>query len=66
LRGAGQGFVYNVGRGLSSLAPFVIGASADRFGFSAALTLNAGFFLLGSLLIFSLPETRRTELRDIT
>lgn len=65
LRGAGQGFVYNIGRGLSALAPFVIGAGADRFGFAAALTLNAAFFLLGSLLVFTLPETRKTELEQI-
>jgi MFS family permease len=62
LRGAGQGFVYNIGRGLSSMAPWVVGFFADRFGIGAALGLNSAFFLLGAALIFTLPETRQVEL----
>ena len=30
IRGSGQGFVYNIGRGLSALAPFVVGASGGQ------------------------------------
>ena len=62
LRGAGQGFVYNIGRGLSSLAPWVVGFFADRYGIGASLALNSAFFLLGAALIFTLPETRQVEL----
>jgi len=62
LRGAGQGFVYNLGRGLSSLAPWTVGFFADRYGIGASLALNSAFFLLGAALIFTLPETRRAEL----
>jgi MFS family permease len=62
VRGAGQGFAYNFGRGLSALAPFAIGAVADRSGLGAALAWNSGFFLLAAVLIFTLPETRRSEL----
>ena len=62
IRGAGQGFVYNVGRAISALAPFAVGAIADRRGIGPALALNSAFFLLGSVLIFKLPETRNTEL----
>jgi MFS family permease len=62
LRGAGQGFVYNIGRGLSSLAPWVVGFFADRFGIGASLALNSAFFLIGAGLVFTLPETRRAEL----
>jgi MFS family permease len=62
IRGTGQGFVYNVGRAISALAPFAVGAIADRKGIGAALALNSAFFLLGSVLIFTLPETRNTEL----
>jgi MFS family permease len=65
IRGAGQGFAYNFGRGLSALAPFAIGALADRYGLGLALTLNAAFFLLGAILVFTLPETRRTDLRAV-
>ena len=62
IRGTGQGFVYNVGRAISALAPFAVGAIADRHGIGAALALNSAFFLLGSVLIFTLPETRNMEL----
>ena len=63
LRGAGQGFVYNIGRGLSSLAPWVVGFCADRYGIGASLALNSAFFLLGAALIFTLPETKKVALR---
>ena len=62
LRGSGQGFVYNIGRGLSSLAPWIVGFFADRYGIGASLALNSAFFLLGAMLIFTLPETRRLDL----
>jgi MFS family permease len=62
LRGAGLGFVYNIGRGLSSLAPWVVGFFADSYGIGSALALNSAFFLLGAALIFTLPETRQVEL----
>jgi MFS family permease len=62
LRGAGQGFVYNIGRGLSSLAPFTVGFFADRWGIGASLALNSAFFLLGAALIFTLPETKEVDL----
>lgn len=62
IRGTGQGFVYNMGRAISALAPFAVGAIADRQGIGAALALNSAFFLIGSVLVFTLPETRNMEL----
>ena len=62
VRGTGQGFVYNIGRGLSSAAPWVVGLFADRYGIGASLMLNSGFFLLGAALIFTLPETGQADL----
>jgi MFS family permease len=62
VRGAGQGFVYNTGRAASALAPLAVGAIADRRGFGAGLALNSAFFLVGALLIFTLPETKNTRL----
>ncbi|HLK22100.1 MAG TPA: MFS transporter [Bryobacteraceae bacterium] len=62
IRGTGQGFVYNMGRAISALAPFAVGAIADRKGIGAALALNSAFFLIGSVLVFTLPETRNMEL----
>lgn len=64
IRGAGQGFVYNVGRGLSALAPYAIGALSDRAGLGAALVLNSAFFLLAAALVYRLPETRAVELAE--
>lgn len=62
VRAAGQGLVYNVGRAFSALAPFAVGAIADRSGLGAALVLNSAFLVIGAVLIFTLPETRNTEL----
>jgi MFS family permease len=62
LRGAGQGFVYNIGRGLSSMAPWVVGFFADRYGIGVSLALNSAFFVLGAALIFTLPETKKAAL----
>jgi MFS family permease len=62
VRGAGQGFCYNVGRALGSVAPVAVGALADARGLGAALGLNSLFFLAAACLIFALPETRRARL----
>lgn len=62
IRGSAQGFVYNTGRAASALAPFAIGAIADRRGLGYGLALNSAFFLIGAALIFTLPETRGTDL----
>ena len=62
IRGTAQGFVYNIGRAAGALAPLAVGAIADREGIGAALALNSAFFLAASILIFTLPETKNTEL----
>jgi MFS family permease len=64
IRGSAQGFAYNTGRAASALAPFAIGAMADRQGFGYGLALNAAFFLIGAALIFTLPETKNTNLAE--
>jgi MFS family permease len=63
IRGTAQGFCYNVGRAVSALAPFVIGALADRAGIGSALALTSAFFLAAGGLILLLPETRGEVLR---
>jgi MFS family permease len=40
LRGAGQGFGYNIGRGIGAAGPAAIGAAAARIGLSDALALE--------------------------
>src|ERR1700687_1859828 len=62
VRGTGQGFVYNFARATSALAPYAVGAIADRKGIGGALALNSAFFLIGSILVFTLRETKNTEL----
>lgn len=57
-RGAGQGFAYNFGRALAAAAPVTIGAVADARGLGFALGLNAGFYLLAGLMVWTLPETK--------
>ena len=64
IRATGQGFVYNFGRATSALAPYAVGAIADRQGIGAALALSSAFFLIGSVLIFTLPETKNTKLDE--
>jgi MFS family permease len=63
IRGTAQGFCYNFGRALSALAPFTIGALADREGIGSALGLTSAFFVAAGALIMLLPETRGEELR---
>ena len=58
VRASAQGFTYNIGRGLSALAPFTIGALARSRGLSMAFTLTAAFFLVSAALAFALPETK--------
>ena len=62
VRGAGLGFVYNIGRGCSALAPWTVGYFADHYGIGTSLGLNSAFFALGAVLIFTLPETKQAEL----
>ena len=62
VRGAGLGFVYNVGRGCSALAPWTVGYFADHYGIGTSLGLNSAFFALGAVLVFTLPETKNVEL----
>jgi MFS family permease len=47
---------------VSALAPFAVGAIADRSGLGAALGLSSAFFLIGAMLVFTLPETKNMEL----
>jgi MFS family permease len=62
IRAAAMGLSYNVGRGLSAIAPFAVGALASRFGFAPGFFLLAGAFFVGALLALTLPETRGTQL----
>jgi MFS family permease len=62
IRASAMGLSYNIGRGLSALAPYAVGALALRFGIGPAFWLQAGAFLMAALLALALPETRGQQL----
>ena len=56
VRATGAGFCFNVGRGVSALAPFGLAGLAGVIGFSGGLILCAGFFALAAVVAFLLPR----------
>src|ERR1700730_4703324 len=57
IRAAAMGFSYNIGRGLSAVAPFAVGALALHYGIGPAFSLLAAAFFVAALLALLLPET---------
>ena len=59
LRGSGQGFCYNFGRGIGALFPFLVGALSAHTSLGNAIAVFAvlayGLFFIAA---FALPETR--------
>ena len=59
LRGSGQGFCYNFGRGIGALFPYLVGALSTTTTLANAIAIFAvaayGVFFLAA---FALPETR--------
>jgi MFS family permease len=62
IRAAAMGLSYNIGRGLSAVAPFAVGALALRYGIGPAFVLQAAAFFVAAMMSLALPETRGTEL----
>jgi len=62
IRAAAMGLSYNVGRGISAIAPFAVGALAIKHGIGPAFLLQAGSFLVAAMLSLMLPETRGNRL----
>ena len=58
IRATAMGLSYNVGRGISALAPFAVGAIATRYSFNAAFYLLAAAFFVSAVLALALPETK--------
>lgn len=58
VRATAMGLSYNIGRGLSAFAPFIVGALATRYGLGSAFFLQAGAFFAAALLALALPETK--------
>jgi MFS family permease len=64
VRATGQGTSYNIGRMAGAVAPYTIGAVATLpgIGIGLAMATTSAFFLLGAVLIFTLPDRSGQEL----
>jgi hypothetical protein len=59
LRGAGQGFCYNAGRGLAAFFPTLVGSAASGLPLGEAIGLFAAIaYGLMAAAALTLPETR--------
>ena len=66
LRGSGQGFCYNSGRGLAAFFPGLVGAASATLPLGQAIGLFAGSaYGLVILAALTLPETRGRELESL-
>ncbi len=63
IRARAQGLTYNLGRGISALAPYVVGSIGAERGLGSAFLLTSGAFLLAGVVALRLPETLGRELR---
>lgn len=62
IRATAMGVCYNIGRGISALAPLTIGLLAHRFGLGKSFFILAAAFLMGAVLALALPETKGKQL----
>jgi len=62
LRGTGQGFTYNFGRGVGALFPAGIGFAAQSMGVGGAVIFAAAAYGIAVLALIGLPETVGREL----
>ena len=62
IRGTAMGFSYNIGRGLSALAPYAVGVLAVQHGLGRAFVLPSAAFFVAGLLALALPETKGKQL----
>ena len=62
IRATAMGLSYNVGRGISAIAPFAVGAMAVRHGLGPSFFMLGGAYLIAALLTLALPETKGKQL----
>jgi MFS family permease len=66
MRGSGQGFAYNLGRGVGSIAPAMVGYVSAYINLGLAMAIGAASaYLLMVLAVLLLPETRGADLDRI-
>ena len=64
LRGSGQGFSYNFGRGIGALFPTLVGYLSARISLGHAIsTFAVAAYLVMIFAVLLLPETKGKELR---
>jgi len=64
LRGSGQGFSYNLGRGIGALFPTLVGFLSARLSLGKAIAIFAvSAYVVMILAVLLLPETKGKELR---
>jgi len=65
LRGSGQGFTYNLGRGVGALFPALVGYFSARMSLGRAIAMfSVSAYVLMVLSVLLLPETRGRELDE--
>ncbi|SDJ86111.1 MFS transporter [Streptomyces indicus] len=62
VRGTGQGFTYNTGRGVGAVFPTLVGFLSDSWGVGGALVFGALAYGIAVVALVGLPETRGREL----
>jgi MFS family permease len=66
LRGSGQGFAYNLGRGVGALFPSLVGVCSAHMSLGRAIAVFAGgAYLLMALGVWMLPETKGRALTAV-
>jgi hypothetical protein len=59
MRASGQGFSYNLGRGMGAFFPMLVGILSARISLAVAIAVFSGAaYILMIIGIISLPETR--------
>ncbi len=61
-RGTAQGFCYNVGRGVSAVAPPLVGFVAGIYGYGLSLITVSVFAIAAAIVVMTLPETKGKQL----
>jgi MFS family permease len=64
-RGTGEGFCYNVGRGIGALFPGIIGFLAAAIGLGGAVAFGVFGYVLAMAALTLLPETHGREIRAL-
>ena len=63
VRGTGQGFSYNIGRGLAAFGPLTVGSLAASIGWGyAIMTIAIAGAITGIIALSLLPETKNAQL----